>query len=158
MEEGITQLERGISSKRRTGFRMGLIGDLAGLALAYVKAGQVAKGLMLVAEGLALVDKTEERVDEAGLHVLQGWFLLARSRENHMEAEACFRRALAIARGQNAKPFELHAAMGLARLWRKQGKQDEARQLLAEIFGWFTEGFDTMDLRRAKTLLEELSL
>jgi predicted ATPase len=156
VEEGITQIELGIRTGRGSGFEMGRTGDLAGLALAYAKVGQVEKALTLVADALALVDRTEERVREAGLYVLQGWFLLSRSRENRTEAEACFRQALEVARRQSAKPFELHAVMGLARLWQKQGKKEEARKLLGESYGWFTEGFETKDLQEAKALLDSL--
>jgi predicted ATPase len=109
-----------------------------------------------VAEALALVDKTGQRVGEAGLYVLKGWLLLARSGENQTEAEACFRQAIDIARRQSAKSPELRAVMSLSRLWQTQGKKDEAHRMLAEIYGWFTEGFDTKDLQEAKALLEEL--
>jgi tetratricopeptide (TPR) repeat protein len=98
VEEGITQIQQGISAGRDTGFEMGRTGDLAGLAVAYAKAGQVEKGLTLVAEALALVDKTGERVSEAELYMLKGWLLLARSRENRTEAEAYFRQTVVIAR------------------------------------------------------------
>src|SRR5216683_2718516 len=97
------------------------------------------------------------RMGEAGLYMLKGWLLLARSGENQAEAEACFRQAIDIARRQSAKSVELQAVMSLNRLWQRQGKKDEARQLLAEIYGWFTEGFDTKDLQEAKALLEELA-
>ena len=83
----------------------------------------------------------------------KGWLLLARSGENQAEAEACFHQALEVARRQSAKSLELRAVMSLSRLWQQQGKIAEARQLLTEIYGWFTEGFDTKDLQEAKTLL-----
>ena len=127
------------------------------LAAAYAKVGQVEEGLSVVAEVLAFGDKTGARVFEAGLYVLKGWLLLTRSGENQAEAEACFRQALDIARRQSAKSVELRAVMSLSRLWQQQGKKAEARQLLAEIYGWFTEGFDTKDLQEAKAMLEELS-
>jgi predicted ATPase len=73
------------------------------------------------------------------------------------KAEACFERALTVARAQQAKSFELRAAMSTAQLWRDQGKREEARELLAPVYGWFTEGFDTLDLRQAKALLDELA-
>jgi predicted ATPase len=91
------------------------------------------------------------------LHRLKGGLLLARSGEDQTEAEACFRQALDIARRQQAKSLELRAAMSLSLLWQRQGKREEARQLLAEIYGWFTEGFDTADLQEAKALLDELA-
>src|SRR5207249_8041198 len=109
----------------------------------------------IVAEALEAVNKTEEREYEAELHRLKGELLLRRASSNE-EVEACFRQALAIARHQQAKSLELRAAMSLARLWQGQGKHAEARQLLAPIYNWFTEGFDTADLREAKGLLEAL--
>jgi predicted ATPase len=90
------------------------------------------------------------------LYRVKGELLLRRSAEHQAEAESCFRQALEIARRQGAKSLELRAAMSLSRLWQRQGKRAEARQLLAEVYGWFTEGFDTPDLQEAKVLLEEL--
>ena len=89
--------------------------------------------------------------------MLKGWLLLARSGENQAAAEACFRQALDVARRQSAKSVELRAATSLARLWQKQGKKAEARQMLAEIYNWFTEGLDTKDLQEAKALLAQLT-
>ena len=94
--------------------------------------------------------------NEAELHRLKGELLLALSREYDTEAEACFQQALNIACGQQAKAYELRAAMSLARLWRQQGKRATAYELLAPVYGWFTEGFDTADLQEAKALLDEL--
>jgi predicted ATPase len=94
---------------------------------------------------------------EAELYRLQGTLLLTRSGEPYAEAEACLQQALAIARRQQAKSWELRAAMSLSRLWQRQGKRAEAYELLAPIYGWFTEGFDTADLPEAKALLEELA-
>ena len=91
------------------------------------------------------------------MHRLQGELLLARAPENPADAEACFRQAIAIARRQGAKSLELRAVMSLSRLYHRQGKQEEARPMLAEIYGWFTEGFDTADLREAKALLLAVS-
>ena|SRR5215211_8049962 len=91
------------------------------------------------------------------LHRLKGELLLQQDAGSGDEAETCFCQALDVARCQQAKSLELRAAMSLARLWQRQGKRDEARQLLADVYGWFTEGFDTADLREAKTLLEELA-
>jgi len=102
------------------------------------------------------VNKTGERWPEAELHRLKGQLLLSLSADNHAEAEGCFHQALAIARRQQAKSLELRVAMSLSRLWQQQDKRAEAQQLLAEIYGWFTEGFDTPDLQEAKALLEEL--
>jgi class 3 adenylate cyclase/predicted ATPase len=157
VEEGIVQMQQGLAALRATGTELGRTAYLTGLAAAYGRVGQVEEGLSVVAEALALVDKTGERISVAGLYVLKGWLLLARSGENQAEAEACFRQAIDIARHQSAKSVELRAVISLSRLWQKQGKKDEARHMLAEIYGWFTEGFDTKDLQEAKTLLEELT-
>jgi predicted ATPase len=149
-------MQQGLAAFQAIGAETGRIGYSPMLAAAYAKVGRVEEGLSVVAEALALVDKTGMRLGEAGLYVLKGWLLLARSGENQAEAEACFRRALNVARHQSAKSVELRAVMSLSRLWQTQGKKDEARQMLAEIYGWFTEGFDTKDLQEAKALLEEL--
>jgi predicted ATPase len=112
-------------------------------------------------EALAVVNETGGRWAEAELHRLKGELLLpseVQSLESRVqEAEACFQKAIEVARRQSAKSLELRAAMSLSRLWQRQGKRDEARQLLGEIYGWFTEGFDTVDLQEAQTLLKELS-
>jgi predicted ATPase len=91
------------------------------------------------------------------LYRLKGELLLTLSSEHHAEAETCFRQALEAARRQQAKSLELRGALRLSQLWQRQGKRDKARQLLGEVYGWFTEGFDTVDLKEAKALLEELS-
>ena len=104
-----------------------------------------------------LVQKTGERFYEAELYRLQGELLLAQSTRQTAEAEACFHQALDMARRQQAKSLELRAAMSLSRLWQRLGKRTEARQLLVEIYGWFTEGFDTADLQEARALLAELA-
>ncbi|HSX77531.1 MAG TPA: hypothetical protein VLQ80_03005, partial [Candidatus Saccharimonadia bacterium] len=127
---------------------------LAHLAEAYGEVGQTEEGLTVLAEALAVVDKTGERYWEVEIHRLKGELLLALSAEKHAEAETCFHQALAIARHQQAKSLELRAATSLSRLWQRQGKRAEAYELLAPIYGWFTEGFDTPDLREAKALLD----
>jgi predicted ATPase len=99
------------------------------------------------------VEKSDERYLEAELHRLQGELLLMQGDES--EAEASFQQALSRARRRQAKSWELRAAVSLVRLWRKQGRKDEAHRLLAPIYGWFTEGFDTPDLREARALLNE---
>jgi predicted ATPase len=118
--------------------------------------GQPEEGLRTLTEALTLVEAIGERFIEAELHRLTGALLLARSAETPADAETCFQQALAIARQQQAKSWELRAAMSLSRLWQQQGKRIEAHELLAPIYGWFTEGFDTADLQEAKALLEEL--
>ncbi len=128
--------------------------------------GQVEEGLSALAEALTLVDKTGERVYEAELYRLKGELLLtqegkkqrAKGKNKELsEAEECFQKALKVARKQSAKSLELRAAMSLSRLWQQQGKKAEARELLAPIYNWFTEGFDTADLKDTKALLEALS-
>ena len=121
------------------------------------KQDRLQRGSLRVAEALAAVDKNGERWWEAELYRLQGELLLSSSgrRQQAEEAEACFQQALDVARRQQAKSLELRAAMSLARLWQGQGKHAEARQLLAPIYNWFTEGFDTVDLREARALLAE---
>ena len=118
--------------------------------------GRTEEGLSALAEALAQVDKTGARLHEAELYRLKGELLLALSTDHDAEAEACFHHALGVARRQQAKALELRAVTSLSRLWQQQGKRQEAHQLLAELYGWFTEGFDTKDLQEAKTLLEEL--
>jgi predicted ATPase len=103
-----------------------------------------------------MVDTTGGRAPEAELHRLHGGLLLRQALPEALAAEACFQQALAVARRQQAKSLELRAALSLSRLWQRQGKRDEARELLAPIYGWFTEGFDTADLQEAKALLEAL--
>jgi len=157
VEEGIAQMRQGLASSWAAGTKLTGTFHLSWLAAAYAKAGRVEKGLAVLAEAQSLVDNTGARVAEAGLYVLRGWLLLVRSRVNQPEAEACFLKAIDIARQQQAKSLELQAVMSLSRLWQQQGKKAEARQMLADIYGWFTEGFATKDLQEAKSLLEELS-
>jgi predicted ATPase len=155
-EKGIAQIGRGIADYQATGAEVGRSHQLASLAEAYGKAGQVEEGLAALAETLAVVNRTGERFYEAEAHRLQGE-LLRMQGADPAEVEACFRQAIQVARQQQAKSWELRAVMSLCRLWQEQGKREEARQMLAEIYGWFTEGFDTPDLREARVLLEELS-
>jgi class 3 adenylate cyclase/predicted ATPase len=155
--EGITQLHQGLTAHRATGAELNRPHHLAMLVEAYGRGGQTAEGLRVLAEALAAAHETGNRLYEAELCRVKGELLLARSTEHDTEADTCFRQALEIARRQQAKSWELRAAMSLSRLWQQQGKRAEARQLLADIYGWFTEGFDTADLQAAKALLEELS-
>ena len=108
-------------------------------------------------EAMALAKKLGTSMDIAELRRLKGELLIELSPDNRTDSEACYKRALDIARRQEAKSLELRAVLSLSRLWRQQGKKKEARQLLAEIYGWFTEGFATADLKEAKILLEELA-
>ena len=156
-KEGITQMRQGLAADRATGAELPRAGVLPRLAWAYGQAGQVEEGLRVVAEAFAEMDKTGAHISEVGLYVVKGWLLLDLSEENYAETEACFQRAIEIARRQRAKSLELRAVMSLSRLWQSQGKRKEAHSMLAEIYGWFTEGFDTKDLQEAKALLEELT-
>jgi predicted ATPase len=127
------------------------------LAEAHGKAGQADEGLGVLAKTLGVMDTTEERFWEAEIHRLKGELLLGQACPDASHAETCFQTALAVARHQQAKSLELRAAMSLARLWQRQGKTEAARQVLADIYGWFAEGFDTVDLQEARALLEALS-
>ena len=151
-EEGIAQMRPGIAPSERLMapyFR-------ALLAEAYATIGQIAEGWAVLAEALEEVDQGEGRFYAAELHRLKGELLLRQTMTNASQAEACFQQALDLARRSQAKWWELRAAMSLSRLWQNQGKRDTARQLLAEVYGWFTEGFDTADLQEARALLNEL--
>ena len=106
---------------------------------------------------MTAVETTKEKWCEADLHRTAGEIELKSPEADSAKAEACFERALAVARAQQAKSWELRAATRLARLWRDQGKRDEARDLLAPVYGWFTQGFDTLDLKEAKALLDALA-
>ena len=135
---------------------------LAYLAAGYGLAGRVNEGLAVLAEAMALVESTGVCVYEAELNRLKGELTLKRSEADSNskvqgDAETYFRHALEIARRQCAKSWELRATMSLARLLDKQGKRAGARSMLAEIYGWFTEGFETRDLKEAKALLDELN-
>ncbi|MBI2486824.1 MAG: AAA family ATPase [Deltaproteobacteria bacterium] len=156
-EEGISQIRQGLTAWRVTGAELYQPYWLALLAETFGKVGQTEEGLTVLAEALAVVRKNEERYYEAELYRLKGELLLALSAENQADAETCFRQAIDVARQQCAKSLELRAVMSLSRLWHEQGKKEEAREMLAESYGWFTEGFDTRDLKEAKELLEKMS-
>ena len=126
------------------------------LGEAYLEVGHFERALTVLDEALRLVDETDERWCEAELYRLKGESLIRQNLRNADEATLCFRNALATARAQGAKAWELRTTMSLARLLISEGRRDEPRAILAEIYGWFTEGFDTADLKDAKALLEEL--
>jgi predicted ATPase len=153
-EEGLSQIQQGLAAWRATGAEGVRPYYLALQAEASTQMGQPEAALTLLVEALAVANDTGERRWEAELYRLKGEVLLAHSAEKHAEADTCFRQALDIARRQQAKSLELRAAMSLSRLWQQQGKRTEAHELLAPIYGWFTEGFDTADLQEAKALLE----
>jgi predicted ATPase len=157
VQEGIEQIHHGMMAWRATGAELLRPYFLALLADVHGTLGEPEAGLTALAEALTLADTTGERWYEAELHRLKGELLLQGSSENSTEAETCFHDALAIARTQQAKSFELRTARSLSKLWQQQGKRQEAHDLLAPIYGWFTEGFDTADLKDAKAWLDELA-
>jgi predicted ATPase len=181
--EGIAHIRAGLAAWRATGAELVRPYFLALLAEAYRKAGQTEEGLNALAEALATVHDSGERWWEAELYRLKGELLRMQAARTggsrtattetpmlakmdigrpgrllplRIEAETCLLHALEIAQRQQAKSLELRAALSLSRLWEQQGKGDVARQLLAETYGWFTEGFDTADLKEAKALLDDL--
>jgi predicted ATPase len=158
VEEGIGQLSQGLDTLRGMGQEMPLEHHLALLAEAYMQGGQEEAALQALTEALAHLDNSGEHYYEAELHRLKGECLVAQTgkRCKTREVEECFRQALDVAHLQQAKSLELRAAMSLSRLWQQQGRRAEAHQILAEIYGWFTEGFETPDLQEAKALLEAL--
>jgi predicted ATPase len=157
--DGISQLRQGLDAWEATGSETYRTYYLALLAETLGQAGQIEESLGVLAKAQALAERTGERFHEAELQRLQGEFLLRREGIEGAgpEAEAGFQRALAVARAQQAKSFELRAGMSLARLYRRQGRSAEARPLLAEVYARFTEGFETRDLQDAKALVHELS-
>jgi len=157
IEKGIAQMHQGLAASQAAGIGLGQAPVLAQLAEIYWHTGQTEEGLCLLAEALAVMDRTGERWWEAEVHRLKGELLLAQegTRQQWVEAEECFRHALEVARHQQAKSMELRAAMSMSRLWQRQGRCAAAYHLLAEIYGWFTEGFNTVDLQEAKALLEQ---
>jgi predicted ATPase len=156
--EGIVEMRQGLATYQAIGSGLGQTQWLTLLAEAYRQTGQTAAELAIVVEALGVVDKHRERFWEGELYRLKGEILLMQEgkRQKWSDGEECLHQALDVARRQQAKSLELRAAMSLSRLWQLQGKRDEARELLAPIYGWFTEGFDTADLQEAKALLEEL--
>ncbi len=182
LAEGIEQTQQGLALYRTSGARAGITRILCWLAEAYGRAGQFAQGFPTLEEAFTMVEQHDERLWEAELYRLKGELLLnaecrmmndeqkgkteerapvvihhsSFSVHHSEEAETCFLKAVEIARRQEAKLFELRATTSLARLWRRQGKNQEAHQQLAEIYGWFTEGFDTKDLQDARALLKAL--
>jgi predicted ATPase len=156
-EVGLAQLHQGMAAVVATGQGGSRSAHLLLLAETAAHAGQVEEGLRCLSEALAAFAATGRGNLLAEAYRLQGSLLLGQSLPNMPQAERCFQQALAIARHQQAKSWELRAAMSLARLWQQPGKRAEARALLTSIYGWFTEGFDTADLQEAKALLDELA-
>ncbi len=155
--DGARQIRQGVDAYRATGASLQLPHFLIPLAEAARVLGRPEEALDVLTEAIALVEKTEERYLEAELHRLRGEMLLAHAPGDPRSAERAFQKGLAVARAQGARSLELRAAISLARLRQVEGKTTEARDLLAPVYNWFTEGFDTPDLQDAKMLLEELT-
>jgi predicted ATPase len=153
----IAQIRLGLAALRATGCALCESERLGILAEVYGKADEPEEGLRVLATALAFVDRTKEAYAAAELYRLKGGLLLQQDRTNEPAAEAAYHTAIEISRAQQARSWELRAATSLARLWRDQGKRKQACDLLTPIYGWFTEGFDTPDLKEAATLLAELA-
>jgi predicted ATPase len=156
-EEGIARVEQGLTAYRKTGAELAQPYFLWLLAQALGKRGQADKGLVVVSEALARVNKTEERWYEAELYRIQGELLSANPSPEYNQAEASLVHALEIARRQNAKWLELRAVISLSRFWENRNRKQEARDLLARIYSWFSEGLNTPDLQQARELLDRLA-
>jgi predicted ATPase len=152
---GVKILVSGITAYRSMGSTSWVPRFLPYLARAHAELGQFDKAWCCIDEAMTAVETTKERWCEADIHRIAGDIALMAPEP--AKAESYFERALAVARKQHAKSWELRAAMSMARLWRDQGKRDQAQKLLAPVYGWFTEGFDTLDLKEAKALLDALA-
>jgi predicted ATPase len=161
-EVGMAQMRQGLAAAESIGIAWARPYFLGLLAEAHGRIGQVEEGLTLLAESLSLVEATQDHFWEAELYRLRGELLRRQATNNSglstalSEAETCFRQALELARCQQAKSWELRAATSLSGLWQQQGRQAEVHQLLAPVYGWFSEGFDTPDLQAAQALLDAL--
>jgi predicted ATPase len=140
----------GITAWRSTGATLYGPRWLSHLARAHAEIGQLADAWRCIDEALTTMETTKERLWEAEVHCIAGEIAVKSPQPDPAKAEAYFEQALAIARQQKAKSWELRASMSLARFWRDQGKVKQARELLAPVYGWFTEGFDTRDLKEAE--------
>jgi predicted ATPase len=155
--QGLAQMQQGLAVLYTIGIEMARPYFLIHLAVAYGRAGQPEVGPQVLDEALVIAHTTGEEVFEPERYRLKGELVLQQAVPDAHEAETCFQQALAIARHQQARSLELRAAMSLSRFWQRQGKRVEARELLAPVYGWFTEGFDTVDLQDAKALLDALA-
>jgi predicted ATPase len=154
--EAIQMITAATTALRSTGSTLNIPQFLPYLARAYAELGQFEEAWRCIGEAMTTVETAKEKWCEAEVHRVAGEIALMSPEPDAVKAEAYFERALSVAWAQEAKSWELRAATSMARLWREQGKRDEAHDLLAPIYGWFTEGFDTLDLREAKTLLDKL--
>ena len=145
-----------IAAARSAGTALHMPLWLSWLARAYAGVGQFDEAWRCIAEAFTVVEKTKEKWCDTQINHLAGEIALMSPEPDVAQAQSYFQRALAVARQQQAKSWELRAATSMARLWRDQGKRQQARELLAPVYGWFTEGFDTLDLKETKALLDEL--
>jgi predicted ATPase len=150
-------IESGLAARRAIGSTVALPRYLSGLASAYAEIGNIDEARRCISEAVRAMETTKERTWEAEVRRTAGEITLRSPQPDFDAAQAHFECAFKVARAKQAKSLELRAAMSMARLWRDQGKPQQARELLAPIYGWFTEGFDTHDLKEAKALLEELA-
>jgi DNA-binding winged helix-turn-helix (wHTH) protein/predicted ATPase len=160
VKEGLSDLATGIAGWKAIGAGLALPTWLSFQAEGYLMIGKLTEGFDCTKEAIMISTHNQDNYYDAEFHRLKGELFLAKrnnDRRQIQEAEACFHRAIQIARGQRAKSLELRAAMGLCRLWKQHGRKKEAQKMLQTIYGWFTEGFDTPDLKQAKALLDELS-
>ncbi len=155
-EQGIEEMQTGLDSVRNAGVQR-LSFQLIILADAYRKSGEIDKALQVLSEALDVIERTGEHRWESEAHRLQGELMAGARLNDTVAAESCFNRAIAVSRRQEAKLFELRAVNSLCSFWRDQGKHEQARTLLVPVYDWFSEGFDTADLKEAKTLLDDLS-
>jgi predicted ATPase len=154
--DAVQMITSGLAAFRSTGSTWCTPANLSFLALAYADLGQFDDARRCIDEAMTTMETTRERWCEAEVNRRAGEIALLSSEPHAAKAQAYFERALLVARNQQAKSWELRAAISMARLWRDQGKPKQARELLAPVYGWFTEGFDTRDLQEAKALLDEL--
>ena len=155
--DAVRMITSGLAAWRSTGAGVWIPLYLSSMTGAYAAVSKFDDARRCIGEAMTLVETTKERWCEAEVHRTAGEIALTSPERDEAKAEAYFERALAVARQQQAKSWELRAAMSMARLWRNQGKDQQARELLAPVYEWFTEGFDTLDLKEAKALLEELA-
>jgi class 3 adenylate cyclase/predicted ATPase len=155
--DAVKAITAAINAWRSTGGTLSVPTWLSNLARAQAELGQIDDACRCIGEAMAAVETTNERWFEAYVRNVAGEIAMMSKEPDAAKAEAYFSSALAVARRQQAKSWELRAAMNMARLWRDQGKRDEAHDLLAPVYAWFTEGFDTLDLKEAKALLQELA-
>jgi predicted ATPase len=154
--EGVQMITSGFPAFRKTGTTTWMPLYLSYLARGYAELGRLNDAWRCIGEAMTTEKTTKEEWNEAEVNRTAGEIALKSPEPDTAKAEVYFERALAVAREQQAESWELRAAMSMARLWRNQGKRDEASELLAPVYGWFTEGFDTRNLKEAKSLLEEL--